>query len=35
MKDKRYLDQALEAMDFEEVGEYEETIGLWATYGGD
>jgi len=35
MKDKKYLDQALEAMGFEEVGEYEEVIELWIIYGGD
>jgi len=35
MEDKGYLDQALERIGFEGLGEYEEVIELWIIYGGD
>jgi hypothetical protein len=35
LDDIKYLDQALEAMESEEIDEYEEAIELWITYGGD
>ena len=31
----RYLDKAMEEMNSRELAEYEETIELWVTYGGD
>ena len=31
----RYLDKAIEEMNPQELVEYEETIELWVTYGGD
>jgi len=35
LDDVKHLDQALRAMEADEVDEYEEAVELWITYGGD